>query len=151
MTFIAGFAIAYANGWKMALVVTAGVPIIAAATIVQTKIQFGYSSQVRRSCFVTSFLLFHAVLLCHAQRSVAANSELWLLMYMLFCARCNPGYLVVLMCLVHAFLQESSAFALANHTAAESFSNIRTIAAFGMVRSAGLCCIAWRHLFGRRA
>ena len=46
-TLIAAYAIAFSYDWKMTLVVTAMVPLIAFAFIVQNKLMMGYGQKVR--------------------------------------------------------------------------------------------------------
>ncbi|KAK9846492.1 hypothetical protein WJX81_005240 [Elliptochloris bilobata] len=69
VTFIAGYAIAFTYNWKLTLVVSASVPCIALAGLMQGKVMFGLNYQVSKAADVANQIAAEAVA---AIRTVAA-------------------------------------------------------------------------------
>jgi ABC-type multidrug transport system fused ATPase/permease subunit len=98
----AGFIIAFSFNWKLTLVVSASVPLIAFAGIMQARVMWGLNAQARAACMHCEPMSLHA------------RSRL--------CSRraCAP------------LRQVSKAADVANQMASEALAAVRTVAAFSM-------------------
>lgn len=155
VTFVGGLVVAFVNGWKMSLVVLSCIPLLVFAAVVQTKFIMSSSSKVGGTaalgCLPSSFARLASlrtlsrvvVWTCRGSRSGCtwfkagsrlsfASQESSLLCRML---GGQGGALTLSAATPLAYrraVQEDETFAQANQTASEAFTNIRTIAAFGM-------------------
>jgi ABC-type multidrug transport system fused ATPase/permease subunit len=126
--------VAFINGWRMTLVVTACVPVLATTAWLQTSIMLA----AFMGCARLQLQPFLHLKLYASIRSSASPMS-WLDLPACIArplALCSAGNAPIIPApytswTTHCF-RESESFALANQTATEAFTNIRTIAAFGM-------------------
>ncbi len=98
----AGFIIAFSFNWKLTLVVSASVPLIAFAGLMQARVMWGLNAQARAACMHGERMSLHERRRVCSQRACA---------------------------LLH---QVSKAADVANQMASEALAAVRTVAAFGM-------------------
>lgn len=113
VTFGGGLVVAFINGWKMTLVVVACLPVMMASAVIHFK--------ARSPGWGCAALWWPAPAVTFASPAACIH----------------PAPLDVrssLQVVVAATSEEDETFAQANQTASEAFTNIRTIAAFGMER-----------------